>query len=281
MPVLIDPEKWQAAQDKRTRVRSIHREVKHWLLQGICICGECGHVFNCRQPEQNQIRRYVCRGRNKDTHLDGSPRCTMRSIDANELEKAVWRQLKAVMTDQEALKESFRHSLEEARQRSNGLDHCSGFNEKELHEVNDKKERLALVYADRAMKQNVYEQRMSVLKKRENDLLKARSNLNPQVKTELNELERTIAYLEAVTEGKVGKLFLTEMGVWADNSDWVGGRDELTIGSWDEPDTFDIGEFKLGEKGSIITIVDGHARSNTEISRETAYQNIRHVFETL
>ena len=205
----------------------------------------------------------------------------MRSIEANEFEKAVWRQLKAVMTDQEALKESFRHSLEGARQRRNSLDHGGSLNEKELSEVNDQKERLALVYADRAMKKEVYEKRMSVLKKRENDLLKARSNLDPQVKTELNELERTIAYLGTVIEGNVEKLFLTEMGVWVDNTDWVGGRDELTIGSWYEPDTFDIGEFKLGEKGPVITMVDGHARSNTEVSRGTVYQNIRRVFELL
>jgi len=84
-------------------------------------------------------------------------------------------------------------------------------NEKELEEVHDKKERFALVYADRAMKKGVYEKSMGILKKREKDLLKARSNLNPQVKIELNGLERTIAYLEKVVEDKAGKLFLTEM----------------------------------------------------------------------
>ncbi len=57
----------------------------------------------------------------------------------------------------------------------------------------------------------------SILKKREKDLLKARSNLNSQVIIELYELERTIAYLEKVIEGKEGKLFLTEIGVWIDN----------------------------------------------------------------
>jgi hypothetical protein len=36
------------------------------------------------------IHYYVCRGRIKESHLDGSPRCTIRSIEAEELEKAVW-----------------------------------------------------------------------------------------------------------------------------------------------------------------------------------------------
>ena len=178
MPVIIEPERWQAAQDKRLRVRSIHRDMKNWLLQGLCICGKCGHVFNCRQPKPNQLRRYVCRGRNKDSHLDGSPRCTMHSIEAGDLEKAIWRQLKAVMTDQEALKESFRNSLEESRQRSNSLDNRSDLSEKELRTIYDKKERLALVYADQAIKRETYEKRMGILKQREKDLLKARSKSN-------------------------------------------------------------------------------------------------------
>ncbi|MFC1957823.1 zinc ribbon domain-containing protein [Chloroflexota bacterium] len=283
MPVIIDPERWQAAQEKRTVVRSIHRETKNWLLQGICICGECGRVFNCRQPNPNQLRRYICRGRNKDSHLDGSPKCTMRSIEAGELEKAVWRQLKAVMTNQETLKESVRHSLEEARQRRNNLDNRRGTSEKELQEVYDKKERLALVYADRAIKRETYEKRMSVLMKRENDLLKARSNLNPQVIIELDELERTISYLDKAIEGKEGKLSLTEMGIWVDNipDSWIGGYRVSSIGSWDEPNTFDIGEFKLGEKGPVMRMVDGPPQSNAEASRKTVLQNIRRVFELL
>ncbi|MFC1976966.1 hypothetical protein ACFLWS_01675 [Chloroflexota bacterium] len=44
-----------------------------------------------------------------------------------------------------------------------------------------------------AIKRETHEERMIVLKKRENDLLKIRSNLNPQVKIELDELERTMA----------------------------------------------------------------------------------------
>ncbi len=283
MPVLINPEKWEAAQEKRLGVRSVRRDPKNWLLQGLCICGECGHVFNCKQSNPNQLRRYACRGRNKDTHLDGSPRCTMRSIDANELEKAVWRQLKAVMTDHEVLRDSIRHSLEEIKRRQNDLDNRNGTNEKELQEVQDKKERLALVYVDQAMKKEVYEKRMSILKKKENDLLKARSNLDPKVKIELDELERTVAYLEKIVDGKDGKLFLTEIGVWADNitDSWVGGYKMSSIGSWDEPNTFDTGDFRLGDKGPVMRMIDGPPRSNAEVSRQTVYQNIRNVFESL
>jgi hypothetical protein len=134
------------------------------------------------------------------------------------------------------------------------------------------------------MKKEAYEKRMGILRKRENDLLKARSNLDPEVKSELGKLEETIAYLEKIVEGKIGKLFLTEIGVWADNipDSWVGGYgSKLSIGSWDEPDNFDIGEFKLGESGPVMRMVKGSPRSNAEVSRETVHRHIRRVFEAL
>jgi len=90
MPVIIDQETWEAAQEKRLGARSIRRSPKNWLLQGLCICGECGHVFGCQQKDSRERRYYSCRGRRRDTHLDGSPRCTMPNILADELEKVVW-----------------------------------------------------------------------------------------------------------------------------------------------------------------------------------------------
>ena len=54
-----------------------------------------------------------------------------------------------------------------------------------------------------------------------------------------------------------------------------------SIGSWDEINTFDIGEFRLGEKGPVMRMVDGPPRSNAEVSRQTVLENIRRVFELL
>lgn len=73
------------------------------------------------------------------------------------------------------------------------------------------------------------------------------------------------------------------MGVWVDSipESWVGGYNVLSIGSWDEPNTFDIGEFRLGEQGPVIRMVDGPPRPNAEVSRQTVLQNIRCVFELL
>ncbi|MFC1943430.1 hypothetical protein ACFLWO_02480 [Chloroflexota bacterium] len=59
--------------------------------------------------------------------------------------------------------------------------------------------------------------------------------------------------------------------VWVDNipDSGIGAYKMSSIGSWDEPDTFDIGEFRLGEKGTVMRMVDGPPRSNAEVSRQT------------
>ncbi|MFC2011064.1 hypothetical protein ACFLUR_02095 [Chloroflexota bacterium] len=53
-----------------------------------------------------------------------------------------------------------------------------------------------------------------------------------------------------VVDGKAENLFLTEMGVWVDNipDSWIDFNNVSSIGSLDEPNTFDIGEFGLGKR---------------------------------
>ena len=155
MPSIIDQDTWEAAQKKRLSARSIRRNPKNWLLQGRCICGECGHVLGCQQKNSKERRYYSCNGRDKDTHLDGSPKCTLPRTRADGLEKAVWRRLKSIMTDHEALRDSLRSTLEDLKQRRNSLSKGSEFNEKEIQTIYDKKERLALVYADQAITREV------------------------------------------------------------------------------------------------------------------------------
>jgi site-specific DNA recombinase len=48
MPKIIDEATWEAAQEKCVKVRHIRGNPRNWLLQGRCICGECGHVLSCQ-----------------------------------------------------------------------------------------------------------------------------------------------------------------------------------------------------------------------------------------
>jgi len=285
MPPIIDQDTWEAAQEKRLKARSIRRNPRNWLLQGLCICGECGHILGCQQRDSTERRYYSCRGRYKDSHLDGSAKCTLPRVKADELEKLVWRRLKAVMTDHEALRESLRNNLNDLKQRKNGLSKGWEFNEKELQTVYDKKERLALVYADQAITKETYDKKMSILKKKESELLKARTNLDPRARIELDDLERRIAYLEKAIDGKSGKLLLTELGVWVENipDDWIVGRIIPSVDSWDDPDALiDTGAFQIGEYGPLMTIVDSPVQfANLEVPREILWRNIGNIFKWL
>lgn len=49
MPPIINEATWEMAQEKRIKARNIRRNAKHWLLQGLCVCSECGHILSCIQ----------------------------------------------------------------------------------------------------------------------------------------------------------------------------------------------------------------------------------------
>lgn len=44
MPPIIEEATWQQAQQRREDARSVLVDPKGWLLQGMCFCGQCGHV---------------------------------------------------------------------------------------------------------------------------------------------------------------------------------------------------------------------------------------------
>ena len=189
------------------------------------------------------------------------------------------------MTDHEALRDSLRNTLDDIKQRRNGLSRGWEFNEKELRAVYEKKERLGLIYADLAITKETYEKEMSILKKKEGELLKARTNLDPQTRIEMDDLERGIACLEKAIDGKSGKLLLTELGVWVDSihDDWIVDHIIPCVDSWDDPGALiDTGAFQIGEYGPLMTMVDSPVQfANLEVPRETVWRNIRKIFKWL
>jgi site-specific DNA recombinase len=285
MPAIVDEVTWEMAQEKRLKARHVRRSVRHWLLQGLCVCGECGHVLGCIQKDQTERRYYSCPGRWKDCHLDKSPKCTLPRMRADLLEKAVWRRLKAVLTDSEALKDSLRNTLTELKQKRNELNKGSGSIDRELETISGKKERLGLAYADGAVGKEAYDDRLRILKKKEGELLKARSNLDPQVGIDLDALQQGIVSLEKALDGKSGRLLLTELGIWAESvpEDWIAGHVVLPHGAWDEPGALEgLDVIRIGDTGPIIRMVDSPGVfCNLEVPREIVWQNIRNVLEWL
>jgi site-specific DNA recombinase len=290
MPPIIDEATWDMAQEKRRKARQVRRNPRNWLLQGRCICGECGHVLSCIRKDKTEHRYYSCHGRYRDTHLDGSPKCTLPRVRADLLEKAVWRRLKTVLTDSQVLRETFRTTLNELRQRRSEMGKATESIDRELQTICSKKERLGLAYADGAVIKEVYDSKLGILKKRESELLAARSNLDPRAGMELDELEQQIARLEKVVDGKSGPVMLTELGILATDMPPYGviafpavgdPENSVTVGAWDEPTMIQMEDFfRLGDNGPLVRMVDGPGSSAAEVPREMVWQNIRRTFET-
>jgi hypothetical protein len=284
MPKIIDEATWEAAQQKRLKVRHIRGNPRNWLLQGLCICGECGHVLSCQQKNQTERRYYSCQGRYKDTHLDGSPKRSLPRLRADLLEMAVWKRLKAALTDSQTLRETFRSTLAELKEKRGEMGKAAESIDRELENISGKKERLGLAYADGAVAKEAYDNKLGILKKREGELLAARSNLNPQVGMELDELEQQIAMLEHTVDGKPGnRVFLTEFGAWAlelpEDPAFTGTLSLAAGGNFFEDSFLDPpGFFRIG--GTLYRIEDSLLPA-MEFPREKVRQNIRRTFEGL
>jgi len=291
MPPIIDEATWEMTQEKRVKARHIRRDARHWLLQGLCICGECGHILSCIQKDRTERRYYSCFGRYKHTHLDGSPKCTLPRVRADLLEKAVWRRLKDVLTDSDTLKKSLKCCLDELKQKRIEYDNGTGSVDRDIESIVAKKERLGLAYADGAVTKKVYQQRLCTLTKMEGELLQARSNLNPELRAELDSLEQSIASLEKALDGKAGRILLTELGILMESipegaiaSIGLPAMPDGTpaLGAWDEPAMAQLENFfRLGYNGPLIRMVDApEVPSLLEVSRDRVWQTIRGFLES-
>ena len=104
------------------------------------------------------------------------------------------------------------------------------------------------------------------------------------MRIELDEMEKTFAFLENAVDGESGRLLLTEIGIWVDNIPEfpVVSYEVTPPGNWDDPDTvLDLSLFKLDEHGPRLRMLDGPPRNNCEVPRELVLQNIRRILECL
>jgi site-specific DNA recombinase len=56
MPVIVDTETWDKAERQRHSARQVRGKIRYWLLQGMCVCGICGHVLGCEKRKGKQPR---------------------------------------------------------------------------------------------------------------------------------------------------------------------------------------------------------------------------------
>ena len=118
VPALIDQATYDLAQAQlaRNTVLSFRHAARHaYLLRCLLTCGTCGLAMHgitypatATRPEH---RYYRCAG--KDPILRGRPeRCPHRAVKAEELETAVWRHIRGLLSDPGQLLAQFQHLTE-------------------------------------------------------------------------------------------------------------------------------------------------------------------------
>jgi site-specific DNA recombinase len=248
MPVIIDENTWQLAQQKRENARSVLADPKGWLLQGMCFCGQCGHVLKCMRKKPREPRYYACRGRVQHRMTqDSDKRCNLPYIRADWLEWGVWKKVEAVLNNSDKLAECVNKALIELEKRKSQIGAETLTIDNKLEAIRTKEERLGMVFADGAISESAYKSKLSQLKKQEAALLKCRHNIDPLELTEMAALEARIAMVKDVLSQ--GTLSVGEFGIFGEIGNeyipagfnaWRECDGELAIGEVTEMDTFRI-----------------------------------------
>lgn len=223
MPAIVEAKTWDKAQEHRKENRSKRKITKKdWLLQGIMVCGHCGHKFLCIQKKKEHVRKYSCFGRTKVAHIDGTSRCDSPSYDAGWIESTVWNAFVKTVNNQELLEESVRAAIAVLKGKKKDILATESL-ENQLSKIKEKKERLALAYADGCIEKARYDQELYNLRKQESVRKKQLNNIDPELRMKAQNLERVIRESQRLL-GK-GKIHISSFGMYGfpDDSDMVIG----------------------------------------------------------
>jgi site-specific DNA recombinase len=186
-PPLVPQDKWDIAQSRLSNNKSLKAtEDGLFTLQGLIKCGLCGCSY--RADRIHHSRYYICRGKLKSNHLDGSPRCKNRNIRAEGLEQAVWTRVMDIINDPNKLKPMLVEAIDKLKERESSLEARLLPIEKRLKEINAMKSRLADKFIIDNMDAAKYKVAQQNLEKEEARLLTLRKDVDPN---QLAELEST------------------------------------------------------------------------------------------
>jgi site-specific DNA recombinase len=179
MPVIIDESTWQKVQEKRENARSVQVDPKGWLLQGMCFCGDCGHVLKCMRKKPDDHRYYACRGR-VNRNSQSEKRCNLPYIRADWLERSVFEKVREVLNDSGKLVECINKSLIELEERRKEIGAESMAVDSKLEAIRTKEERLGMAFADGAVSESAYRTKLKRFKNEETEFLKCQRNIDPR-----------------------------------------------------------------------------------------------------
>lgn len=187
VPTIVDDQVWYKAQDRLSNNKHVKpKKQKDFLLQGLISCGICGFSYQTQRAHSN--RYYICRGKLKVNHLDGSPKCQSHLLKAEWLENEVWIRVLELLNNPNQLAQVIRRSIEDLKLREAELSARIRPIEERLTEIAQQKAKLADDWIIRNMDKTKFQEIQSNLEKEESRLKLIKANIDP---AQIEELEQS------------------------------------------------------------------------------------------
>jgi len=187
VPAIVDEQVWQIAQERLKNNKHV-KPMKQgdFLLQGMITCGACGYAF--RAERVHSARYYCCRGKMKDHHLDGSPRCKSHYLNAEWLEKQVWQRIEDIINDPDRLFAVLKDTIESLRLKEADLNARIRPIDDRLREIAEQKAKLADDWVVRHMNNEKFKELKDNLDREESRIRALKAEIDP---SQIADLEST------------------------------------------------------------------------------------------
>jgi len=202
VPAIVTEQVWQIAQERLKNNKHVKpKNQGEFLLQGMITCGTCGYAY--RAERVNGIKYYLCRGRMKYHHLDGSPRCKSPSFKSEWLENEVWKRMEEVINEPDQLFAVIKDTIENLRLREADLAARIRPIDERLAAIAEQKAKLADDWVVRYMNNDKFKELKENLDREETRIRALRADIDPAQIVELESTKGVLRFWEAQVKSMV------------------------------------------------------------------------------
>jgi len=231
VPALISEPTFARAQERLAQNQhlSIKNTREITLLQGLLVCAECGYGLyrTSTRTSKRQAKYYRCLGSDRWRQLMQTP-CTCRPIRVEDVDEAVWTQVKRLLEDPVLVRAELERRRDEGL-RANPIEQRRQRVQHDIQRVNQQIDKLLDAYQEGLLGLGELRQRMPALRKKQAAAQKELENahwqaladeqlrqLDQSLETFLGRLKQSARNLSVADKQKIIRLLVKEIIVEKD-----------------------------------------------------------------
>jgi site-specific DNA recombinase len=249
VPALISEPTFARAQERLAQNQrlSIKNTREITLLQGLLVCGECGYGLyrtSTRTSKRHRAKYYRCLGSDRWRQLMKTP-CTCRPIRVEDVDEAVWIQVKRLLEDPLLVRAELERRRDEGL-RTNPIEQRRQRVQHDIQRVNQQIDKLLDAYQEGLLGLGELRHRMPTLRKKQAAAQKELENahwqaladeqlrqLDQSLETFLGRLKQSARNLTVADKQKIIRLLVKEIIV---DKDAIIVRHCIPVTSHAEPE---------------------------------------------